>query len=116
MHQEALTYLADTPAARHLLATYRAVCDSSQADWLPRLFEVEGVEPTSLSALHGKLIAFGCLDVDVSDLATGVRYQVTGFGKQSLSNVPAANAEDRAVATEEAESVGTATSTLAAAG
>jgi hypothetical protein len=94
MHQEALTYLSDTPAARHLLATYRLTCETRQTDWLPRLFEVEGVEPTSLSALHGKLIAFGCLDVDVGDLSLGVRYQVTSLGKQSLVQATSTPIED----------------------
>ena len=37
-----------------------------------------------LSRLHGKLIALGMLDFQLSDRTGGMRYQVTSEGQQSL--------------------------------
>ena len=44
-----------------------------------------GGEPTADAAdLHGVLLAAGALDVDLSDVAAGVRYQVTRHGRALL--------------------------------
>lgn len=84
MDTDALAYLAANPAARTLLGAYQGDVPPSGATWSPRLFDVAGIESTQLSALHGRLIAFGYLDVDVSDAAVGIRYQVTTTGRQHL--------------------------------
>lgn len=84
MDTDALAYLAATPAARTLLGAYQGDVPPSGTTWMPRLFDVAGIESTQLSALHGRLIAFGYLDIDVSDAAIGVRYQVTTTGRQHL--------------------------------
>ena len=84
MDTDALAYLAVTPSARMLLGAYHVVPPTGPLPWTPRLFSVEGVEPTELSAIHGRLIAFGFLDVDVSDVNVGVKYQVTTSGRQVL--------------------------------
>jgi hypothetical protein len=52
--------------------------------WSPRPVEGEGIETSKLSAIHGKLIAFGFLKFDVSGRDVGVRYQLTHEGRRAL--------------------------------
>ena len=52
--------------------------------WVPRPAEFEGIEPSRISAIHGKLIAFGFLKFDVSGRDVGVRYQLTPEGRKAL--------------------------------
>jgi hypothetical protein len=94
MDTDALAYLAATPAARTLLGAYHGSAPQPAATWSPRLFEIDGIEPTQLSALHGRLIAFGYLDVDVTDAAIGVRYQVTTAGRHVLAQPSSASSTE----------------------
>lgn len=52
--------------------------------WVPRPADFSGVEAEKVSAVHGKLIAFGFLKFDVSGRDVGVRYQLTAQGRRAL--------------------------------
>lgn len=52
--------------------------------WVPRAAQVPQVEPTQLSAVHGRLIAFGFLKFDLTNRDLGMRYQLTPLGKQAI--------------------------------
>jgi hypothetical protein len=52
--------------------------------WVPRQTVVEGIDPALLSAIHGKLIAFGLLKFDVMGRDVGVHYQLTQQGRRAL--------------------------------
>ncbi|MFM7161823.1 MAG: hypothetical protein ACKO3P_15825 [Planctomycetaceae bacterium] len=60
---------------------------SGGGTWLPRLGAMPGVEQSSLSAIHGKLIALGMLRCDLGDRVEGLVYQLSPLGRQAL--VPA---------------------------
>lgn len=87
------SWLSEQPTGRSLLAAYAGRQDASPAGtWLERIadpteFGVEAVEGEELSRLHGKLIALGLLDFEVSTKGTGVRYQISTLGRTSLLRV-----------------------------
>lgn len=58
------------------------------AEWIARQNEVPGVEVEQLSAIHGKLIAFGLLKFDVGGRDTGIQYQLTHQGRRALLDEP----------------------------
>jgi hypothetical protein len=53
--------------------------------WIARQTEIPGVAAEELSAIHGKLIAFGMLKFDVGGRDVGIQYQVTHQGRRVLS-------------------------------
>ena len=64
--------------------------DSKIQNWIPRLPEVDGVDSKDLSKIHGKLIALGYLEFQLTGREKGVCYQTSPLGKQALEqNVPA---------------------------
>ena len=67
-----------------ILGAYR---ESGGGTWLPRQWTVPGVEPASMSPIHGKLIALGMLRCDLGDRVEGLVYQLSQLGRQAL--VPA---------------------------
>ncbi|MEI8378651.1 MAG: hypothetical protein WCJ09_00890 [Planctomycetota bacterium] len=62
--------------------------------WIGRQIEVTGVEPVNLSAIHGKLIAFGFLKFDVGGRDVGVQYQMTHQGRRALLGETASADDD----------------------
>jgi hypothetical protein len=66
--------------------------DPLDEQWLPRVPRLEGIDSTQLSHLHGTLIALGFLKFEISG-KTGVQYQITPMGRQTLENGLVANAE-----------------------
>ncbi len=52
--------------------------------WVARASQVPQVEPANLSAVHGRLIAFGFLKFDLTNRELGMRYQLTPLGKQAI--------------------------------
>ena len=58
--------------------------NAGQQGWVCRLTQVEGVSETQLSAIHGKLIAFGFLNFELTSRTTGMRYQVAPLGRRVL--------------------------------
>lgn len=84
------------PLRRHpeWLATLRAYWEThlqikqDVADfdgWLPRLTSIPEVPPESLSAIHGRLIAFGYLKFELSPKDTLLRYQLTPLGRTAVT-------------------------------
>ena len=53
------------------------------ADWTPRLVSVAEIADADLSAIHGKLIAFGFLKFKLLNRSDGLGYQLTRLGKQA---------------------------------
>lgn len=86
--------LSEHPAARLVLQNYVPPMLPQPGDgWIARPVSIEGVEPDQLSPLHGKLIAFGLLDVDVDIRHAGVRYRLTTEGRDALTPRPAVTDE-----------------------
>lgn len=52
--------------------------------WMPRQTAIPGIDFAQLSAIHGKLIAFGMLKFDVGGRDVGVQYQLTHQGRRAL--------------------------------
>jgi len=63
--------------------------------WVLRQAAIQNVDSSSLSSIHGKLIAFGMLKFDVAGRDLGVRYQLTHQGRRALlgESEPAESAE-----------------------
>ncbi len=59
--------------------------------WSARLTEIEGVAREGLSAIHGKLIAFGYLKFELVGRDAGIRYQLSSDGLQALNGPTIAN-------------------------
>src|SRR5580704_10436570 len=59
---------------------------SESPGWVPRLSQLDGVEPERLSALHGKLIALGLLSFEISG-KLGMQYQISPLGRRTLDRV-----------------------------
>ena len=97
MHDFELDQLRRNPAWTATLRTYwEAQLDRREKSpdfdgWIPRVSDVEGVERTRLSNVHGRLIAFGFLKFDLNDREVGMRYQLTPLGRQAIG---AASAEE----------------------
>lgn len=73
------------PEWRALLQAYAAAhLSAANTEWLPRQFSVENVARENLSSVHGKLVAYGFLKVDLAPNGDGVVYQVTTLGRQAL--------------------------------
>lgn len=80
--------LEQHPSARTLLAAYASrQVTSPPGTWLDRIEDQLAVEPEELSRLHGKLIAMGLLDFEVSPKGNGVRYQISTLGRTALLRV-----------------------------
>ena len=91
--------LSATAGWRRVLETYATLAagavaapqsESSDATespgWVPRLSQLDGVEPERLSSLHGKLIALGLLSFEISG-KLGMRYQLSPLGRRTLGRV-----------------------------
>ena len=63
-----------------------------------RLYEVAGLEPEQLAALHGRLIAVGCLNCDLSGTGDGLIYRITRDGRRRLSDETVADEGDEELA------------------
>ena len=59
----------------------------TDARWIARLTEVEGIEPERLSRIHGQLIALGFLKFRLADRHSGVYYQVTSQATRLLTRI-----------------------------
>lgn len=55
--------------------------------WVPRLTEVPGVDAEELSPVHGRLIAYGLLQCDLTDRKTGMVYQLTREARRALEKL-----------------------------
>jgi hypothetical protein len=100
--------LAASDEWRNVLAAYdHGDAQQKQANpeadgWLPRLRNVDGVETGRLSQLHGRLIALGYLKFELSG-KTGMRYQLSPLGRQSLERGLPAGPEAEIAAAADAQ-------------
>ena len=84
---------APRPARNNALPTTGEAPESPETlGFVPRLAQVDGVDPQQLSSLHGKLIALGLLSFEVSG-KSGMQYQVSPLGRRTLDR----GIEDRSV-------------------
>ena len=90
MHDFELEQLRRNPAWGVTLQTYLDLQKQGRAaspefdGWVPRVSGVNGVDPSRLSNVHGRLIAFGFLKFDLSDRDVGMRYQLTPLARLAL--------------------------------
>ncbi len=88
-----LSLLQDNPDWLVLLNAY-AVAEPDQEGWVARVSDLDGVELEDVPQIHGKLIAFGFLDFQLTDRNDGVLYQLTSLGRQGLIRLREAPTED----------------------
>lgn len=83
-----------------VLAAYRAEqtvfkqTDPEHDGWIGRLTRIARVDVEQLSEIHGRLIAFGLLKFQLTNRKTGVQYQLSSAGVQTLDKAAAARAAD----------------------
>lgn len=53
--------------------------------WLDRIQEVAGIESTSLTAIHGFLIAQGLIRFEFNGRSVGLQYQLSTQGRESIT-------------------------------
>ncbi len=86
-------FLEREPGWSDVLAAYARDADRRQADGVggavpcSRVDRVEGIDPTRLSRIHGKLIALGLLQFRLVDRHVGLQYEVTPRGRELLQVV-----------------------------
>ncbi|MBS0266649.1 MAG: hypothetical protein JSS02_32265 [Planctomycetes bacterium] len=67
-----------------LLSAYQQKFAAGGLEWSPRIQELQGIAPESMSVVHGKLIALGFLKVEVISRTEGLQYQLTTLGRQAV--------------------------------
>lgn len=63
--------------------------EDSSTGWVSRIAQLDGVEPSRMSTLHGRVIALGYLKFQLIDRQIGLRYRLTPAGKQVVKAEPA---------------------------
>jgi len=53
--------------------------------WLDRLLDVPGVESSSLTSIHGFLIAQGLIKFEFTGRSVGLQYQLSSLGRESIA-------------------------------
>jgi len=80
--------LRDNDVWRQVLAAYeteqavRKRIDPEHRGWDQRLRTIDGVPDEEMSTIHGKLIAFGFLKVQLTGRNEGLQYQVSPAARQ----------------------------------
>lgn len=93
------------PDWRHVLCAYRETLEpTSAADaelselfakgFRPRLRLVEGVPSENMTRIHGKLIAHGLLQVEITSRTGGMLYQLTSLGRQACVRLARVSVEE----------------------
>lgn len=91
MNDPGLHELKSHPEYLLLLEAYRAgdravrEANPEFDGWLPRLNEIDGIEPTGLSRAHGRLICHGYLSFQLGDRLEGIKYQLSQDGARLLN-------------------------------
>jgi hypothetical protein len=57
----------------------------------PRLREVAGVPAEQMTRVHGKLIAYGLLQVEIAGRTGGMMYQLTAIGRRACLQIAEAS-------------------------
>ena len=99
-----LTVLDAHPEWRQVLLAYDEgveilTTDAETADFVargfrPRVREVEGVPADQMARVHGKLIAHGLLQVEITGRTGGMLYQLTTVGRRACLRLAGADAEE----------------------
>ena len=63
--------------------------EDSSTGWVSRIGQLEGIDPSQMSTLHGRVIALGYLKFQLIDRQVGLRYRLTPAGKQIVKAEPA---------------------------
>ena len=98
MHEFEFDQLRRNPSWKAALRHYwdvqtRIRAESKDFDgWVPRAAVVPEIDPKTLSAVHGRLIAFGFLKFDLSTRELGMRYQLSPLGRQAIGAEETADA------------------------
>lgn len=80
-HQNCLTVL-ECYAVREVAAK---ASNAEYAGWLDRILEVPGLEPSSLTSIHGFLIAQGLIKFEFTGRSVGLQYQLSNLGKECIA-------------------------------
>ena len=70
-------YAVRDAAAKSAVAEY--------SGWLDRIQDAPGIEPTSLTAIHGFLIAQGLIRFEFTGRSVGLQYQLSPQGRESIT-------------------------------
>ena len=68
--------------------------DPDGTGWVPRLMKLEDVDADRLSRVHGRLIALGLLQFQVTDRTLGLQYKVSPEGRRALMRVVGVESSD----------------------
>jgi hypothetical protein len=91
--------LRDEEPLRRLLAHYVKAGKDDKETWQDRLMELEGMPASALARLHGELIAFGWVEMNLGAalaLRSGVVpqcYRATAAGRRALREVKAGQSD-----------------------
>ena len=58
---------------------------AEHSGWLDRIVELPGLEPSSLTSIHGFLIAQGLIRFEFTGRSVGLQYQLSPIGRDSVS-------------------------------
>ena len=61
------------------------VSNGEYAGWLDRIQDVPGIETSSLTSIHGFLIAQGLIRFEFTGRSVGLQYQLSTQGRESLA-------------------------------
>lgn len=85
----ALENMQDEPARPQQIAADEngepVLEESSRMKWVPRIRNMENIEPEKISSAHGRLIAQGYLNFQVEDRTLGLCYRVSPEGRNALN-------------------------------
>jgi hypothetical protein len=105
-----LEHFSGNEALQRLLSHYARVAGDDRERWQDRLMELDGTEPKDLVKLHGELIAFGWVEMNVGAMPivrAGVVsscYRITSAGLRALRfvdpSVSVTEEEEEALPTE----------------
>ena len=80
-----LDRLCETPAMSALLAHYAALAAPDRQAWHHRAAAIDGCEGRALTKLHGELIAYGWVELNID--AGPACYRVTAAGLRALKQL-----------------------------
>ncbi len=62
----------------------RAACPE-HSGWLDRILDLPGLDPSSLTSIHGYLIAQGLIRFEFTGRSVGLQYQLSPLGRDSVT-------------------------------
>jgi hypothetical protein len=68
--------------------------NTDYAGWLDRILEVPGLESSSLTSIHGFLIAQGLIKFEFTGRSVGLQYQLSNLGKECVARKSLCFADD----------------------